>query len=37
MLATEISKTSVKSAQLNIARNNVANLKILRLSTEEFT
>ena len=37
VLATEISKTSVKSAQLNIARNNVANLKILRMSAEEFT
>ena len=37
VLATEISKTSVKSAQLNIARNNVANLKILRMSAEELT
>jgi tRNA (uracil-5-)-methyltransferase len=36
VLATEISKTPVKSAQLSIARNNVANL-ILRMSAEEFT
>ncbi len=37
VLATEISKTSVRSAQLNIAANNVDNLKIVRLSAEEFT
>lgn len=37
ILATEISKTSVESAQINIAMNNVTNLKIIRLSAEEFT
>lgn len=37
ILATEISKTSVKSAQLNIERNNINNLKIIRMSAEEFT
>lgn len=37
ILATEISKTSVQSAQLNIQRNQINNLKIARLSSEEFT
>ncbi|WP_294461476.1 tRNA (uridine(54)-C5)-methyltransferase TrmA [uncultured Ruminobacter sp.] len=37
ILATEISKASVESAQINIAMNNVTNLKIIRLSAEEFT
>jgi tRNA (uracil-5-)-methyltransferase len=37
ILATEISKTSVQSAQLNIQRNKIDNLKIARLSSEEFT
>jgi len=37
VLATEISKSSVNSAQLNIEANKVNNLKILRLSAEEFT
>ena len=37
ILATEISKTSVESARINIAMNNVTNLKIIRLSAEEFT
>lgn len=37
VLATEIAKPSVDSAQLNIAANEVNNLKILRLSSEEFT
>ncbi len=36
VLATEISKTSVNAAQFNIAANNVKNLKIARLSSEEF-
>jgi len=35
-LATEISKTSVKSAQVNIAKNGTKNVDILRLSSEEF-
>lgn len=37
VLATEISKSSVKSAQFNIAQNNVKNLDIIRMSSEEFT
>ncbi len=37
ILATEISKTSVESAQTNIAMNKINNLKIIRLSAEEFT
>ena len=37
VLATEIAKPSVDSAQLNIAANDIDNLKILRLSSEEFT
>lgn len=37
VLATEIAKPSVDSAQHNIAANEVENLKILRLSSEEFT
>lgn len=37
VLATEISKSSVNSAQLNIEANNIKNLKILRMSAEEFT
>ncbi len=37
VLATEISKTSVRSAQENIARNQVDNIAIARLSSEEFT
>jgi len=36
VLATEISKTSVKSAQVNIAKNGTDNVDILRLSSEEF-
>lgn len=36
VLATEISKTSVNAAQDNIAINNVDNLHITRLSSEEF-
>jgi len=36
VLATEISKTSVNAAQFNIATNNVDNLTIVRLSSEEF-
>ena len=37
VLATEISKSSVKSAQFNIAENQVENLDIIRMSSEEFT
>lgn len=37
VLATEISKSSVKSAQFNIAKNQVENLDIIRMSSEEFT
>ncbi|CCQ12771.1 tRNA (Uracil54-C5-)-methyltransferase [Pseudoalteromonas luteoviolacea B = ATCC 29581] len=37
VLATEISKSSVHSAQANIAANKVSNLDIIRMSSEEFT
>ena len=37
VLATEISKTSVNAAQYNIEQNNIDNLKIIRMSAEEFT
>ncbi|ESP91820.1 tRNA (uridine(54)-C5)-methyltransferase TrmA [Pseudoalteromonas luteoviolacea] len=37
VLATEISKSSVHSAQYNIAANQVGNLDIIRMSSEEFT
>lgn len=37
VLATEISKSSVESAQYNIAQNGVDNLQIVRMSAEEFT
>ncbi|NOU53081.1 tRNA (uridine(54)-C5)-methyltransferase TrmA [Pseudoalteromonas sp. JBTF-M23] len=37
VLATEISKSSVHSAQYNIAANKVENLDIIRMSSEEFT
>ena len=36
VMATEISKTSVNAAQYNIAENNIDNLIIARLSSEEF-
>ncbi|MCY0964588.1 tRNA (uridine(54)-C5)-methyltransferase TrmA [Parathalassolituus penaei] len=36
VLATEISKTSVAAAQINIAKNEIDNLIIARLSSEEF-
>ena len=36
ILATEISKTSVNAAQYNIQENNIDNLIIARLSSEEF-
>ncbi|NMP17107.1 tRNA (uridine(54)-C5)-methyltransferase TrmA [Thalassotalea sp. Y01] len=37
VLATEISKSSVNSAQLNIAANYIENLDIIRMSAEEFS
>lgn len=37
VLATEIASSSVKSAQYNIAANNIDNVTILRMSAEEFT
>lgn len=37
VLATEISKTSVKSAQYNFALNNIDNVDVLRMSSEEFS
>lgn len=37
VLATEIAKPSVDSAQYNIATNKIENVKILRMSAEEFT
>ena len=36
VLATEISKTSVHAAQINIKDNDINNLVIARLSSEEF-
>jgi tRNA (uracil-5-)-methyltransferase len=37
VFATEISKTSVAAAQYNITQNDIDNLIIARLSSEEFT
>ena len=37
VLATEISKTSVRSAQINISKNNIDNIDIVRMSSEEFS
>lgn len=37
VLATEISKTSVNSAHINIKQNQINNTRIARLSSEEFT
>lgn len=36
ILATEVSKTSVKSARYNISLNNKGNIEIVRMSSEEF-
>lgn len=36
VLATEISKTSVAAAQDNITQNGINNLKVIRMSSEEF-
>ena len=37
VLGTEISKTSVRSAQINIKENNIPNINIVRMSSEEFS
>lgn len=37
VLATEIAKPSVASAQYNIAVNNIDNVQIIRMSADEFT
>ena len=37
VLATEISKISVRSAQYNFSANNIENVTIVRMSSEEFT
>ena len=36
VIATEISKTSIKSAKENCALNNVKNIEFIRMSSEEF-
>jgi len=36
VLATEISKTSIRSAKINCELNNVANIKFVRMASEEF-
>lgn len=36
-LATEVSKTSIKSAQYNIELNSSTNIHVIRMSSEEFT
>jgi tRNA (uracil-5-)-methyltransferase len=36
VLATEISKSSVAAAQVNLRLNNIDNVTILRMSSEEF-
>lgn len=37
VLATEISKTSVKSAHYNFNLNNIDNIQVVRMSSEEFS
>ena len=37
VLGTEISKTSVKSAQINISANNLGNVDIVRMASEDFS
>ncbi|MCE9679759.1 tRNA (uridine(54)-C5)-methyltransferase TrmA [Shewanella sp. AS1] len=37
VLATELAKPSVESAQFNIAANQIKNLQIIRMSAEDFT
>ncbi len=36
VLATEISKTSIKSAKTNCELNNITNIEFIRMSSEEF-
>ena len=36
VLATEISKTSIKSAKINCELNNTSNIDFIRMSSEEF-
>ena len=36
VLATEISKTSIRSARLNCELNNISNIEFIRMSSEEF-
>lgn len=36
VLATEISKTSIKSAKINCDLNNIKNIDFIRMSSEEF-
>ena len=36
VVATEISKSSVNAAKANIAKNNIDNITIVRMSSEEF-
>src|SRR5690606_38563802 len=37
VVATEISRTSIKSAQYNIALNNVTNLQVLQMPAEDVS
>jgi len=37
VLATELSKISVRSAQVNLTANNIGNVDVVRMSSEEFT
>ncbi len=37
VIATELSKTAVRSARANIEENNIENIQLLRLSAEEVT
>ncbi|ABM02481.1 tRNA (uracil-5-)-methyltransferase [Psychromonas ingrahamii 37] len=37
VLATEIAKPSVESAQFNMAQNGINNVTVIRMSAEEFT
>lgn len=37
VLATEVAKRSVESALLNLATNNIANVEIVRMGSEELT
>jgi len=36
VLATEISKTSIRSAKINCALNDISNIKFVRMASEEF-